>query len=66
MATRKDQAIELLDDFMKLGKTFERIATDANIANQRALIFYKDLRDFLDSVILPEGEPETKNDSAER
>lgn len=62
MATRKDQAIELLDEFIKLGKTFERIATDANIANQRALIFYRDLRDYMDSTILPEGETEKKDD----
>ena len=47
---------------MELGKTFERIATDANIANQRALMFYKDLRDYMDSTILPEGKPEKEDD----
>lgn len=66
MATRKEQAIELLDEFVNIGKAFERIAVDAQIANQRSLMFFKDLRDYMDSTILPEGEPETKNDSAER
>jgi hypothetical protein len=66
VASRKDQAIELLDEFVQIGKVFERIATDAQIANQRSLIFFRDLRDYMDSTILPEGEPETEDDSTER